>query len=136
MRMTVNDKGDRLDVNLFFPDSRVVDLEIALRLVGRANRWEIERADPSIDHTQFRIDSGGVFLATVHVTHGLEPPTRALIENRPQQQEDYQRAARGSTLAVAQALIEECAARGMVSPAKKDVSVAQLERQIANQNKR
>jgi len=128
MKMAVHERGERLEVSLQFPDSRFVDLELALHLVAKENNWSLARFDLSLDHVRYRVDSQGAFLATIHFTHGLEPPTRAIIENKPSDTEEYWPVARRSVISVTKALLEECAARGLVSDARKARAIGELER--------
>jgi hypothetical protein len=128
MKMTVNDKGDRLDVSLFFPDSRLVDLEIALRLAGRPHQWQFTQADKSLDHVEYQVNSSSSFLAAVHFTHGLEPPTRALFENKSPETGQYLKGRRGSVIFVTKEFLSECADRGLVSHMQKDKALLELNR--------
>jgi len=105
-----------------------VDLELALHLVAKENKWSLARSDLSLDHVRYRVDSRGAFLATIHFTHGLEPPTRAIIENKPSDAEEYWPVARRSAISVTKALLEECADRGLVSDAANARAINELER--------
>jgi hypothetical protein len=126
MKMTVHEKDERLEVSLHFPDSRFVDLELALHIIAKENRWNLQRLDLSLDHVQYRVDASGTFIATIHFTHGLEPPTKAIIENKSPDEVNYRAAAKSSVIWVAKALLEECAARGLVSQSQKGKAIAEL----------
>jgi len=125
MRMTINDKDDRLDVTLFFPDSRVIDLDSALRVAG-GKRWTFHQITKGIDHLEYKLTEGNTFLAEVRFTHGLEPPTRVFFENRAPETGQYMKAHKRMLLAVVKDFLEECANRGLVPQAKKDTSLNQL----------
>jgi len=125
LRITVTDKGDRLEVALLFPDSRLTDLDSALRLAS-ARRWTFHSISKGIDHLEYKLADRDDFLAEVRFTHGLEPPTRVLFENRQPETGQYLPANKRIVLAMVADCLEECANRGLVSQAKKDVSVRQL----------
>lgn len=126
MRLTVNDKGSRLEVTLIFPDSRLVDLEISLHFTCETNRWELAREDRSFELVRYRISAAGSFLATANVTHGLEPPTRITFDNKPPESQEFWPVARRSVISVTREFLEECAARGLVSLPRKNNAIAQL----------
>ena len=127
MRMTINDKDDRLDVTLFFPDSRLTDLDSALRLAS-GKRWTFHSISKGIDHIEYKLTDRETFLAEVRFTHGLEPPTRVLFENKQPETGQYMKSHKRMLLAVVTDFLEECANRGLVPQAKKDVSIRQLTR--------
>ena len=126
MRMTVNDKDSRLEVNFVFPDSRLVDLEISLHRICKANHWSLSREDLSFEHVRYRIKANETFLATANVTHGLEPPTRISFDNRPPESEEFWASARRSVIWVAREFLEECSGRGLVSEAQKEKAITEL----------
>ncbi len=132
MKVNINDQKERLEVILSFPDSRLIDLEMALYLAANPRGWKLERTDENIEHTFYRITSDHTFLATLHITHGLEPPTKAIFENKPPGESSYWPASRQSLLTVVEVFLEECAARGLVSRPKKEITVTQLTKHSAN----
>ena len=127
MRINVTDKDDRLEITLFFPDSRLTDLESALRLASD-RRWTFHTISKGIDHLEYKLTDKDAFLTEVRFTHGLEPPTRVLFENRQPETGRHQPAHKRTVIAVTKEFLEECANRGLVSQVKKDLSVKQLER--------
>lgn len=128
MRIKVLDKEDRLEVSLYFPDSRLVDLEIALRRTGAENRWSFVENDKRLDHVEYEISAGSAFQATVHFTHGLEPPTRAVFENRRSDSTGYSASHKRSVIRAVKEFLLECAARALVSDAQKDRAIVELNR--------
>jgi hypothetical protein len=125
--MKINDKGERFEVILTFPDVRAIDLEVALHLASKEKQWEVLGNGRSYDESIYRIEAQGTFQATVRFTHGLEPPTWAYVENKPPGDETYRAAARRSTGAVAEALLKECADRGLISDGARDRALAKLD---------
>ena len=127
MKLTVSDKDDRLDVTLLFPDSRVIDLDTALRLAGE-KRWTFQTISKGIDHLDYKLTDRGTLLAGVRITHGLEPPTRVLFENRQPETGQYLKAHKRAVLAVVRDFLEECFNRGLVSRSGKENAIAELKR--------
>ena len=128
MKVRINEREDKLEVALVFSDSRLVDLEFALLTVAQERRWELKRTDISRDHVHYQVSDGGTFLASIHFTHGLEPPTRVLIENRPTEADAYGPAHKKSTAAFAEAFLQECAARVLASDKAVAAAIQELER--------
>lgn len=127
MKFKISDRGDHLEVTLTFADLRVVDLEPALESAARRNKWQLSLASQRYDKTVYRIDdSHGIFQATVRFTHGMEPPTLAYIGNRPPDDEHDWRVSRPSTRAVAVEFLKECADRGLISDARRDLILIKL----------
>ena len=129
MRMTVSDRDDRLDVSFVFPDSRVFDLDSALRQAGD-KRWTFTPGSKGIDHLEFLLRDGQnrTFLASVRFTHGLEPPTRVLFDNKLPETGQYVRTHKLTVLGVVRDFLEECANRGLVSRPQRDKAIAELNR--------
>ncbi|MFQ5873844.1 MAG: hypothetical protein ACE5JL_08585 [Dehalococcoidia bacterium] len=125
-RMRIVDRRDRLEVNFKFPDCRLVDLEITLHHVARENRWSLSR-DGGIGEAIYRVSLTETFMATARFTHGLEPPTWAIFENKPPDQQNYWRAAKRSTLQVAKAFLKECADRGLITDRARDEALKELD---------
>jgi hypothetical protein len=127
MKVKVNAKEDRFEVILTFPDARMTDLEVALEFAARANRWNVVLGQQRAGLTVYRVDDAHqVFQATVRFTFGMEPPTWAYIENKRPGDEHSWRAAANSTRAVAEAFLRECADRGLVSDARRDLALTKL----------
>jgi hypothetical protein len=129
MKMTIRERAERFEVSFYFPDSRLVDLEFALRLAGRPNGWLFVETEKRLNHIEYKVtDSNSSFLATVQFTHGFEPPTRAVFENRPPETRRYGPAYKRSVIWVVKEFLEECAGRALLSDAQKDKAVVELNR--------
>lgn len=128
MKLAVNEREDRLTVNVLFPDSRVVDLDVALHEAAGSAGWTLLRLSQGIDHLEYAISDRSAFLAGVRFTHGLEPPTRVLFENRDPASHRFQQDGKRPLIAVVKAFLEECANRGLVSPAREANALAELNR--------
>ena len=120
-------RNDSLEISLAFSDSRLVDIEFALLSVLQEKRWDYVRTDVNLDHARYKLESNGVFLASIHITHGLEPPTRVLIANRPPDggpAATYMR----STASLGEALLKECALRGLATERAVASALAEIEK--------
>jgi hypothetical protein len=124
---SVTDKPPRLEFGFFFVDSRSVDLDVALHIICQENSWTIVETSRDLLQINYEVRDRENFLAGVQFTHGLEPPTRATFVNRPAGK-DYWPASRPSVVMVATTFLDECANRGLVSPAQKQKAVADLKR--------
>ena len=127
MKMTITDREDRLDVSFVFPDSRVVDLDTALRQASN-KRWTFTPVSKGIDHLEYVVRDRGSFLTSVRFTHGLEPPTRVLFENKLPETGQYGRAHKRTVLGVVKDFLEECGNRGLVSRPQLDKAIAEINR--------
>lgn len=126
MKMKVTEREPRLEVNLVFDDSRVLDLDIALHFACEENSWQLESKVWTHEQTVYDVVDRGTFLARVSFSHGMEPPTRATFDNRPSDEENFRAAAKQSTREVVQAFLIEGANRLLITDKAKEKALREL----------
>jgi hypothetical protein len=117
---------DCLEINLVLNDSRYVDAHVALGVMCRDRNWKLREHSREPQIATFEVLSLENFLASVNLSYGWEPPTRVLISNKKAGEENYWRASRDTTLAVAEAFVTECGHRGLLSDRETAKALAEL----------
>lgn len=124
---TLADKPPRLEIRQYFKDSRSIDLELVLNRMGEERAWSIDEISRNLMKIECEVIGPEGSQGRVVLTHGLEPPTRATLDNK-QTDGSYVAESRQNVLKVAAAFLEECAGRGLVAEYQKDKAVAELNR--------